>query len=56
VADAATYVTEMLVGLACLALAVSMRRRPGPARAVQILFAVAGLAAVVHATVGLVTR
>jgi hypothetical protein len=54
VADAATYVTEMLVGLACLAIAVAMRRRPGPVRALRIVFAVAGFAAVLHAAAELV--
>jgi hypothetical protein len=54
VADAATYVTEMLVGVACLAIAVAMRSRPGAVRAVGVVLAVAGLAAVVHATVELV--
>jgi hypothetical protein len=54
VADAATYVTEMLVGLVCLGLAVAVDRRTGPVRALRVVLAVAGLAAVVHATVELV--
>jgi hypothetical protein len=56
VADAATYGTELLVGLACLVLAVAMRRRPGPVRAVQIAFAVAGIAAVAHAAAELIAN
>jgi hypothetical protein len=55
VADAVTYVTEMLVGLVCLALAVAMHRRMGPIRALRVVLAVAGLAAVAHAAVELVT-
>jgi hypothetical protein len=56
VADAATYVTEMLVGLVCLGLAVAVDRRTGPVRALRVVLAVAGFAAVVHATVELVRR
>jgi hypothetical protein len=56
VAHAATYVTEMLVGVACLAIGVAVRRRPGVVRAMQMVLAIAGVAAVVHATVALVTR
>ncbi len=51
--DAATYAIELLVGVACLGVAVGMRRRPG-VRALQVLLATAGVAAVVHAAVELV--
>jgi hypothetical protein len=54
VADAATSVTEMLVGLVCLALAVSMHRRTGPIRALRMVLALAGVAATVHAAVELI--
>jgi hypothetical protein len=55
VADAATYVTEFLVGLVCLSLAVAMHPVSVPGRALRIVLTVAGLAAVVHAAVELVT-
>jgi hypothetical protein len=55
VADAATYVTELLVGLVCLSLAVAMHPRTGPGRVLRIVLAVAGLAAAAHAAVELVT-
>jgi hypothetical protein len=48
-ARTATYVTELLVGLACLGLAIPLWRTPGVMRATAVLFAVAGVAAVIHA-------
>jgi len=48
-----TYAIELLVGLACLGLAVPMWRHPGALRAASIAFAVAGLAATVHAMAAL---
>jgi hypothetical protein len=44
-----TYVVELLVGLACLGLAVPLWRRPGVLRVAGLVFAAAGLAAMVHA-------
>jgi len=46
-----TSVTELLVGLACLALALAVRARLPLA---AVLLAVAGLAATVHAVIELV--
>ena len=44
-----TYAIELLVGLACLGLAVPMWRHPGALRVASIVFAIAGIAAIVHA-------
>ena len=49
-----TYAIELLVGLACLGLAVPMWRHPGVLRVASIVFAVAGLAAIVHAVAALI--
>jgi peptidoglycan/LPS O-acetylase OafA/YrhL len=51
-----TYVTELLVGLACLGLAIPLWRRPGVLRAVAASFAAAGLAAMAHAVIELVAQ
>ena len=49
-----TYVTELLVGLACVGLAAATWRRPGTwLRVIAALFGVAGLAAIVHSVVRL---
>lgn len=52
-ANAATYLTELVVGLGCLALAAVSGTQGGRRRAMAVLFAAAGLAAVVHAVVSL---
>ena len=49
--DAVNDLIEMLVGLACLALAWPAWRRGGAIRVVAVVFAVAGFAAVAHAAV-----
>jgi hypothetical protein len=51
VVEAANDLIEMLVGLACIALAWPAWRRGGSMRAGAVLFAVAGIAAVAHAAV-----
>jgi hypothetical protein len=48
-----TAIVEFLVGVACLALAVPMWRRPGGVRGAAALLAVAGAVAVVNAAVSL---
>ena len=48
-----TYVVELLVGLACLGLAFPAWRHPGALRVASVVFAVAGVAAVVHAVAAL---
>lgn len=48
-----TYAIELLVGLACLGLAVPMWRHPGALRAASAAFTVAGIAATVHAVTAL---
>jgi hypothetical protein len=48
-----TYAIELLVGLACLGLAVPAWRHPGALRIASVVFAVAGTAAVVHALAAL---
>jgi len=53
VANAATYLTELVVGLGCLGLAAASWAQGGRRRAIAVVFAVAGLAAVVHAVVSL---
>jgi hypothetical protein len=50
--DAVTYGIEAAVGVACLLAAYGIRRRPG-LRLVTALLAVAGVAAVAHASVTL---
>lgn len=55
-ARTATYVTELLVGLVCLGLAVPLWRRPGAMRATAVVFAVAGVAAIIHAAVELAVQ
>ena len=49
--DAVNDLIELLVGLACLALAWPAWRRSGGMRVVAVVFAVAGIAAVAHAAV-----
>ena len=51
--DALTYAIEGAVGGACLVAAAATWRHPG-LRLVSVVFAVAGLAAVIHAVVSLV--
>ena len=52
--DALTYTVELAVGLGCLALAAQSWRRGVPfIRVAATLFALAGLAAIVHAIVEL---
>jgi hypothetical protein len=53
-ADAATYVVELLVGLGCLVGAAVTIRQPR-LRWLGVVLAVAGIAAVVHAVVELAT-
>jgi hypothetical protein len=54
VSDALTYAIELVVGIGCLALAVqSWRRRISSLGIAAALFALAGLAAIVHAIVEL---
>jgi hypothetical protein len=48
-----TAITELLVGLACLAIAVPAVRRPGRTRLIGVVLGVAGLVAVVNAVVTL---
>ena len=50
--DAVTYGIEAAVGVACLAAAYGVRRRPG-LRLVGALLAVAGVAAVLHSLISL---
>jgi hypothetical protein len=50
--DVVTYGIEAAVGAVCLAAGYSVRQRPG-LRMLGVLFAVAGIAAVVHAAVSL---
>ena len=50
--DVVTYGIEAAVGVACLAAASGLRRRPG-LRLVAVILAVAGVAAVVHAAISL---
>jgi hypothetical protein len=45
----ATYVVELLVGLACVGLAAITWRQPGLTRVAAVGFAIAGLAATAHA-------
>ena len=52
-ARTATYLIELLVGLACLGLAAASWRHRGVLRAAAVVFAVAGLAAVAHAVLEL---
>lgn len=52
--DTVTYGIELLVGLACIGLAVAAWPRGGWLRVAAGLFAVAGLAATVHAAIELV--
>lgn len=49
-AETATYLTELGVGIACLAMAFAAWRR---SRAVGVILGVAGVAAAVHALVRL---
>jgi hypothetical protein len=50
-----TYVTELLVGLACLGLAlVAWQRQAILVRVVAFVLAMAGAVAIVHATIRLV--
>jgi hypothetical protein len=50
--DAITYGVEAAVGIACLAAAYNLRRRPG-LRLLAVLPAVAGIAAIAHAAISL---
>ena len=52
--DRVTSITELFVGLACLALAAPMWRRPGVGRGVGMAIGVAGIVAILHAIVLLV--
>lgn len=52
-ANAATSLTELVVGLGCLALAAVSWAQGGRRRAIAVVFAVAGLAAVMHAALSL---
>ncbi len=47
--DTLTSITELLVGLACLGLAIATWRRPGRRRLLAGVLAVAGAAAVANA-------
>ncbi|MEX0984592.1 MAG: hypothetical protein WD096_06035 [Actinomycetota bacterium] len=51
--DTLTSITELLVGLACLGLAIATWRRPGRGRVVSGALGVAGAAAVANAVVSL---
>jgi hypothetical protein len=51
--DTVTAIVELLVGLACLVLAVAIARRPGWIRVAAAVLALAGLAATVNAVIGL---
>jgi hypothetical protein len=53
VARTVTYLVELLVGLACLGLAIGSWRHRGALRVAAVLFAVAGVAAVAHAVLEL---
>ncbi len=52
--DRATSITELFVGLACLALAAPIWRRPGVARWIGVAIGLAGIVAIVHAVLLLV--
>jgi hypothetical protein len=52
--DRVTSITELFVGLVCLALAVAAWRRQGTARWVGLAIGAAGVVAIVHAVAPLV--
>jgi len=54
VAGTVNHVLELLVGLACICLAVPAWHRGGALRVVAAVFAIGGLAAVAHAAVAFV--
>ena len=54
VAGTVNHVLELLVGLACIGLAVPAWQRGGALRVVAAVFALGGLAAVVHAAIAFV--